>query len=406
MAFIAKIKENLHFYLCALFSLLLPLGLFVPFAFALIGINWIFNKGYKNAANALKSDRLILSSLLLYCTVLAGMLYTPNTTNGWFDVKTKLVLFLFPVVLTTSKQFTSRETLYIFLAFIAGCFLASMICLIRATFVYIDRSVNEFYYIPFSFLMHTGYQSMLISLSVITILIYYFSKFDDLSRGKKWSLPVLVIFFDIVLILLASKTALFFIALSHLIVLFWLLSQRKYRVNGLIMMLLLLAGAIIIPFVAPSTVNRMEQAYNSIIKNEDPEYGGTLFRKKVYAISVSIIKENVIKGVGTGGDKEYLVKKYKEDSMLEPAATLKLNAHNQFLQTFIENGVIGFFALLSIIVIPFIRAIKNKDALYLSFLMMIVFNFMTESVLEREVGNMFFSFFNSLFWERNINHSA
>ncbi|MBR4136770.1 MAG: hypothetical protein IKU05_00005, partial [Bacteroidales bacterium] len=58
----------------------------------------------------------------------------------------------------------------------------------------------------------------------------------------------------------------------------------------------------------------------------------------------------------------------------------------------------GLLLLLAYFVIPLVLWIKTKtfDMLYFSFLMMIGFNALFESVFEVQLGIIFFCFFNSL----------
>ena len=75
-----------------------------------------------------------------------------------------------------------------------------------------------------------------------------------------------------------------------------------------------------------------------------------------------------------------------------------INAHNQFFETLISVGIIGVILLLAYFVIPLVLWIKRKqfNMLYFSFLLMIGFNMLFESVFEVQMGIIFFCFFNSL----------
>ena len=69
-----------------------------------------------------------------------------------------------------------------------------------------------------------------------------------------------------------------------------------------------------------------------------------------------------------------------------------------FFETVMSVGIIGLLLLLAYFLIPFILWIKTKrfDMLYFSFLLMIGFNMLFESVFEVQMGIIFFAFFNSL----------
>jgi O-antigen ligase len=71
----------------------------------------------------------------------------------------------------------------------------------------------------------------------------------------------------------------------------------------------------------------------------------------------------------------------------------KLNAHNQFLQTFIGTGIIGFVLLLLITIGTLIYGFVKKNYILALFSTLIFFNFLVESMLQAQAGFIFFVFF-------------
>ena len=69
-----------------------------------------------------------------------------------------------------------------------------------------------------------------------------------------------------------------------------------------------------------------------------------------------------------------------------------------FFETLISVGIIGVLLLLAYFIIPLVLWIKRKqfDMLYFSFLLMIGFNALFESIFEVQLGIIFFCFFNAL----------
>jgi O-antigen ligase len=86
---------------------------------------------------------------------------------------------------------------------------------------------------------------------------------------------------------------------------------------------------------------------------------------------------------------------YKERGM-KGAFEHQLNAHNEYYQVFISLGIIGFILLLVTLYFPFIFAFRTGNTIYLLFLLIVVLNFLTESMFETQAGVMFYAFFNSL----------
>ncbi|MBL4734406.1 MAG: O-antigen ligase family protein, partial [Flavobacteriales bacterium] len=112
--------------------------------------------------------------------------------------------------------------------------------------------------------------------------------------------------------------------------------------------------------------------------------------------AVGLIGDNWIFGVGTGDVKDELIARYAENG-LTGIVEKRLNAHNQFLQSFAALGIFGFLSLLIALLAAAIYAIKRKNLVYFMFVIIIIVNALTESILEVQAGIVFYTFFNSLF---------
>jgi len=75
-------------------------------------------------------------------------------------------------------------------------------------------------------------------------------------------------------------------------------------------------------------------------------------------------------------------------------AQLKLNAHNQFLETQLTWGIPGTVLLILMLFAPAIRRWNvYSRPLYVTFLIILITAFLFESVLVRQWGIMFYSVF-------------
>jgi O-antigen ligase len=115
-----------------------------------------------------------------------------------------------------------------------------------------------------------------------------------------------------------------------------------------------------------------------------------------------LITEHPFFGVGTGDLKEELVKKY-EAYHYDYGIRTRLSPHNQFLHTAVILGIFGVLSLALLLGSAFMLAWKNRDWVYLLFVFLVFLNCMTESILERQAGILFFGFVNSLFASRYIS---
>ena len=112
-------------------------------------------------------------------------------------------------------------------------------------------------------------------------------------------------------------------------------------------------------------------------------------------------------GVGTGDVKDVLLQKYQEKGITN-AYLLRLNAHNQYLQTTIALGILGLLVVLGCLFLPLYEALRQKNILVFLFILIVAFNLLVESMFERQAGIVFYSFFNALlfFWMRVMKSKA
>ena len=79
------------------------------------------------------------------------------------------------------------------------------------------------------------------------------------------------------------------------------------------------------------------------------------------------------------------------------------NFHNQYIQIFAETGVFGVLILLIILFFNGKKTIQSKDFVQISFAVLMISLFLTESFLSRQRGVMFFALFFCLFNSINAN---
>jgi O-antigen ligase len=114
-------------------------------------------------------------------------------------------------------------------------------------------------------------------------------------------------------------------------------------------------------------------------------------RISLWSDAFEVFKDAPIFGHGIGDGLNKMVEKHNENGITE-AGTLRLNAHNQFLETAIQTGIIGLVSLLLILLIPLIISIRYRYELLFLFIIIIFINFLFESMLVRLAGVLFLAF--------------
>ena len=166
--------------------------------------------------------------------------------------------------------------------------------------------------------------------------------------------------------------------------------------------ILIFCGSLVILFVVvlkllPETFNRFNSLSPASLENIDKTSSeSTTVRLLVWQEAITIIQNNFLFGTHVGDANDKLYEAYKQNG-LTGAYEHKFNAHNQFFQTFIGLGLLGFILLISITFGSLIRAVKQRNFLLAVFSFLIILNFMVESMLQTSAGVLFFAFFACFF---------
>jgi len=161
-----------------------------------------------------------------------------------------------------------------------------------------------------------------------------------------------------------------------------------YAVWGILAVLLL---AVIITKLFP---NRMGYYIDKVSTEQWQTKDILGLRSEIWDVSYQIAMEHKMWGIGTGYDAENYLTSNNSKIFGKPSF---INTHNQFLQTFLEHGILGLCVLSFLMIYSFYFAIKTRNYLLLALLISIVINIFFESMFERACGIFTFSLFYCLF---------
>ncbi len=409
-----KFNEDTHIFLTGTIAFLLPVypPILAPII-VLLTINWLsapklMTQGFKNIFN---NPSLILI-MLLYVLYLVGMLYSDNTKFGHETIETKLSFIIFPLVFSSYTEICKENINKYLKLFIYGSIVNALICFIWATYSYLkpvyyfldgigyDLGANYFYYTQLSLFLHPSYIAMYSVFALIS-LVYLVSK-GELKLNWKWAVAIflLVVF----ILLLSSKAGWISLVLFFVYFFRWLMIKKRTVFALLIIGFLIGLFSILNIYLTPSFSARIPhltvitttlKGLNYENKKTETNSDGSRSRILVWKAATEIIKNNFWVGVGTGDAKDKMMEKYIEKGMTYEYEN-KLNSHNQYLNTFIALGVVGFIALFLCFVVPFYFSYKEKIILFAAFIIIVGVNFLFESMLESQAGVIFYAFFYSL----------
>ena len=366
--------------------------------------------------------------ILLYFIMLMSLIWTSDsylTTKG-------LLKTISIVILPFSFMFISfydyRLRIFSIRIFSFGMVFYAILCFFFSFFRFLETKNKNV------FLFHE-----LVTLDVNAIYISYFSSlclFYFIAIKSKQLLDFFSIYIlSFFIILLSSKTIIFI----DVLLLIWFYVKFSTISNGIKFITISMIGTFLfLSFVYVSQLQKRVIAeyqtafvdntmynvsgasghknYNISIKqawtkqkfDDGDFFPGTALR----VFHVRLLKEIFFKnrgffiGYGHEASEKILKSKYTEYKMFSNFTYY--NFHNQFLQSFAEVGIGGFFVVIFLVVINCINAIKNNDFLHIVFAFSSFAFFLTESMLTRQRGILYFivlyCIFNSSNKELNNNY--
>lgn len=413
------LNNKIHTYLVTAIAFCLPVySNIIPPLIVLCILFWLSKPNeIIEGCRSLIKNKAVSAMVALFLIYAIGVLYSANTKEGLQILETKLSLILLPIVFSTQIK-NHKENLNQYLRFfIYGCILSALICFGWALYSYLkpvyvliegkeyDLGASYFYYGRLSVFIHPSYISMYSNFSLLAL--YYLVNSGEIKMNWKWIFAALLI--SVFVLLLSSKAGwigLFIVALFVMINLI----RRKFMLPAIAILVSLCSLFYVLIISAPEYSQRITAATESVsqsasgvdLKNSKD---GTASRILVWQAAIDIIKEKFLIGTGTGDAKTAMVEKYKEKGMITEFEH-NLNAHDQYLNTFVALGVLGFVSLMLCLVIPLFYAVKHKLTLLGTFVCLVGLSFLFESMLETQSGVMFYAFFQTLLCFSFFNSST
>lgn len=412
----------------------------------------IFDQKFKFNENQMKYKWVYIIYAMTWVIYLIGMIYTENQQEGWNQISKKLGFLIFPMIFLFSDMsyLNNIRLKAIGQSLVLGCILFFLLNLSGAVYDFLFNGADSERFFDENLMqvimVHHSYLSMYAGLG---LMFCFMEIFGEGSRKIKIFNTIAYLILLVFTILVRSRAGMLCLVFLFILQWIWLTFIIKKKKIGFAMgcvFVLALVGAII---AFPQSFSRITATISNVKSEHSSDH--RLVQFKGYK---SVLDENWLFGVGTGDrtdETQAAYHRYKAnlDSILGPdmvdlideaidnqwyepddnmrvnlmdkAAKLGedpeivsthlieyqfiryaidkgINAHNMFFETLISVGILGVLLLLSYFVIPLVLWIKTKrfNMLYFSFLLMIGFNALFESIFEVQMGIIFFCFFNCL----------
>lgn len=403
---LAKIKST---YLQWGYNLPLLIAFFLPFGinYAIFILIWSLCffafDDVKAGMQRIWSNKWNYVLLAFFIIHAVGYFFSINKNGALNAIEIKLSFLAFPILIGASN-YNELQIKKIVISFVSGCVLVSVIDIFRAFYLYFFQDFNAFFYTEFSYFMHPSYFAMYLVFAQLIILLFYPKWLSHLSN-LNIKIGFMTIVFLSAIFLCSSKmgliTAFLLLPLTFGIILY----NNGYKKTIAGLLLALVIGIAMAYKLFPTPFERIKQAFKvtsstETIDKTDAE--STAVRILIWKESVKLIENNLVFGTTAGDANDKLVEAYEREG-LAGALRKKLNAHNQFLQTFIGIGIIGFILLLLMTVGSLIYGFIKKNYLLSLFSILMIFNFLVESMLQAQAGFIFFAFFFCILTQYNFH---
>jgi len=401
-------KGNLSFLCAAAAMIIMPLHFqYLPPVMILWGLCWLIEKRYSDVRVWDQKSGifiLFLSFVFYYTWQCAGLIYSSDLKMGFSNAFGRLSLLVFPLVLSSPGESIRKKTGVLLKIFATGTFLFMTVCFLYALIRSLSLKegawifdphipdypwLSYFYGADLSFSMHPSYLAMYVLLSAFIAFEAGFHEVPEKSVRIIWFVSGCMLLVSLYFI--SSRAGI--LAGILLIPVYFFFRLRKLKRSRLTFLIILVALMISFPLLLKN--QRVQYLYDKLTSQETVGENKQEPRMIIWKSSFSLIKKNILFGVGIGDVRNELANEYENLGEAEMAQK-RLNAHNQFIEVFLENGIIGLVLFMIMLAFMAYIAVKDNNLIYGMFLLIILLFFLFETILYRLAGVSFFALFSFL----------
>ncbi len=353
---------------------------------------------------------VLLAFFLLILLYIAGFFYSENIASGKFELEKKSLMLLFPLYAFTSdpRIYDKKILRDILLAYLTGLLIISIYDIVLAVIDYTHiKSKSVFYYSRLSRNQHPSYLALY---SVFAIAASFRLAISEVIFPKwlRIALMLNTIWLLLFVILLSSKAGILslfivvFMSVSFLIIRVPIKTWLRYFV------IIFLSGLILASMFSGNIRTRLSSLSNINLSgselNSSDNADGVVVRILCMEVAWEQFLESPLFGTGTGDYHKKTNTKLTDKNLIEVFGGFR-NAHNQYLQTAVTIGIAGFVALLMYLIFPLIALHRELPWLFLLFVIIVAFNLIFESMLEKQAGVFFIIFFHTMLYRVSYEQS-
>ena len=395
ISFTDALRSYKSFYIVTSF---IAVSLFLSSGFISVAVIWFFVLSVYNyiatGVRPAKGFSPLVLPIVLYFIDLSWIFFSTNPDDTADLILRKVHLLLIPLgFIIVNKKISDRALNVVLSMFLAGCLIASLICVIAVMGHFITErkfadAAHFFTPIRLTETLNTPpvYVSMFMSMA---FLITLQSPFFSLTAKA-----IIGIYLSVFVALISTAAGL----ISIVITLFISLQATRHKMFaqiGIGLVVLCSIAFVLLQYASSPLYAHTTESKGAVV---------TEFRDRlaIWSYAFETAQEKPIFGHGAGVGQTSLERTYKSGGFLWGSAE-SLNPHNQFLSTYLDLGLVGLIMLLVLFIYPLLFSVSTRDLFLASFMVMMFLFFCVESLLVRQKGIVFFAFFYSLiFSNRSI----
>lgn len=376
--------------MCVLAVVIPTVKIYSSLVIGVLGLVVLVNFSFKK-----NLSRAMVGLMLMYATLLIGLLFTENEALAHKSLETKLSLIVFPVLWHFGPKHNEKWIQRVLLFFIGATIAYGVFVLGVAWNKYsVSGDASVFTYRKLANGFHPTYQAAYACFSVGTIL--YWIQRNKLKNHAL--LLVAALFLASYTALLSSRAGLLSMGALVLFMLFRY-SREKHTRRKIWMPAAVLGTFVLVVAFSPGSSSRLEKAVDDTLGNQQEvaRSSGNV-RFVAWKSAMEILMEKPF-GVGTGDVVDALQERYIGKGEVF-AAERNINAHNQYLQNGVEHGWWGMLLLIVTCCLALLESYRLHSFLLALLVMLVGFNMLFESFLENQAGIVFFCFMLMLLSQR------
>lgn len=345
-----------------------------------------------------------LIPLLFFAIRLASLSYSENLKNGLNAVERSLPLLVCPFIIAVNLELLNRKLLFRILN--VSVIVGVIVIFVKQAYFFYDAEIESIWWLDwkynYNFLsnqinIRANYLSVVIAINIFYLVSLKFSV---------WRL--FWVFVEIVVILLLSSRAVILFVFIAIFIYILRIAYLKFSYKGLLVsFVFFIAFSALVFEMVPVHKQRFIRSFQELTtdNHNTVKVGGINSRIGTFYSSLELIMANPILGVGIGDVRAEIVDTHRRRNFID-GVKHSLDSHNQFLQSFVGTGILGFLLTVLLVLAPLFKAIGERTFLDIAISSLFAYMFFFESFIETQKGIVLFCIVTLIvFSEHDFNYT-